>query len=365
MGLRPRDDCDALWEGLGDGRLSTLATDEYTTSYAVKMAGTDIETTPGGHVGIETRGLIGYSEGVVQRGFSRRRFVEVFSTNPARVTGLYPRKGLIAPGSDADLAIWDPDVERTITIDQLHHAGDYSPWEGWRVQGWPQTTILRGRLVVDRGELLAQPGDGIFIPRKLETNVLARRSPTRETTTRLEALDPSTSFDVSTSRGRCGVSGDFGSREPCKTGYPRRGIGMDRRSHGRRARKTCQPSALPSTRHGKPSSLVQRMQTLFLGSRSLSFTPTRRWNGGSLRRIARAIIVTSAWRARSRRVSPSRLCSSRGVVDAHVALRDRRPAPSGDGEKAERDRDERNRTPPLFPEGAEAMCALAASPKQP
>ena len=66
MGLRPREDCDALWRGLADGRLSTLATDEYTTSYAVKMAGTDIESTPGGHVGIETRGMIGFSEGVGQ-----------------------------------------------------------------------------------------------------------------------------------------------------------------------------------------------------------------------------------------------------------------------------------------------------------
>ena len=79
MGLRPREDGEALWEGLCDGRLSTLATDEYTTSYAVKMAGTDIETTPGGHVGIETRGMIGFSEGVGKRGFSLRRFVEVFA----------------------------------------------------------------------------------------------------------------------------------------------------------------------------------------------------------------------------------------------------------------------------------------------
>ena len=82
MGLRPREDCDALWRGLADGRLSTLATDEYTTSYAVKMAGTDIESTPGGHVGIETRGMIGFSEGVGKRGFSLRRFVEIFATNP-------------------------------------------------------------------------------------------------------------------------------------------------------------------------------------------------------------------------------------------------------------------------------------------
>jgi dihydropyrimidinase len=173
MGLRPPEDCEALWEGLLDGRLSTLATDEYTTSYAVKMAGTDIETTPGGHVGIETRGIIGFSEGA-KRGLTLRRFVEVFATNPARITGLYPRKGVLAAGSDADVVIWDPGVERTITIDDLHHDGDYSPWEGWHVRGWPETTILRGRVVVDRGELLAGPGDGEFVPRKIEPDVLAR-----------------------------------------------------------------------------------------------------------------------------------------------------------------------------------------------
>jgi len=174
MGLRPREEGEALWEGLRDGRLSTLATDEYTTSYAVKMAGTDIESTPGGHVGIETRGLIGFSEGVQKRGFTVRRFVEVFSTNPARVTGLYPRKGVIAPGSDADLVVWDPAVERTITMDLLHHEGDYSPWEGWKVRGWPTTTILRGAVVVEDGELRAQPGTGIFVPRKLDPDVLGR-----------------------------------------------------------------------------------------------------------------------------------------------------------------------------------------------
>ena len=173
MGLRPPEDGRALWAGLRDGSLSTLATDEYTTTYAVKMAGTDIESTPGGHVGIETRGIIGFSEGVGTHGFNLRRFVEVFATNPARVTGMYPQKGTIAVGSDADLVLWDPSIERTISMDELHHDGDYSPWEGWQVRGWPVTTILRGRVVVERGQLVGSPGDGRFVKRKLDDGVLA------------------------------------------------------------------------------------------------------------------------------------------------------------------------------------------------
>jgi dihydropyrimidinase len=173
MGLRPKDDCAALWDGLVDGRLSTLATDEYTTSYAVKMAGTDIESTPGGHVGIETRGIIGYSEGVASGRMSLRRFVDVWATNPARITGLYPQKGVLARGSDADVVLWDPEARWTITMDDLHHDGDYSPWEGWEVTGRPVTTILRGAVVVDRGRLLAGSPGGRFTKRRACADVLA------------------------------------------------------------------------------------------------------------------------------------------------------------------------------------------------
>jgi dihydropyrimidinase len=174
MGLKPPGHQEALWEGLADGRLSTLATDEYTTSFAVKMAGTDLETTPGGHAGIETRGTIGYSEGHAKGRMSLERFVDVFSTNPAKLMGLYPRKGAIAVGSDADLAVWDPDAERTISLDDLHHDSDYSPWEGWEVRGWPVATVLRGRVVVESGELLGSPDDGRWLPRRLDPAIAER-----------------------------------------------------------------------------------------------------------------------------------------------------------------------------------------------
>jgi dihydropyrimidinase len=172
MGLKPPRHQEPLWQALADGRLAALATDEYTTSFAVKMAGTSIPTTPGGHVGIETRGLIGYSEGVAKGRMSLERFVEVFSTNPARLMGLYPRKGLLAVGSDADLVLWDPDAEWTITMDDLHHEGDYSPWEGWPVRGRPRTTVLRGRLVVEDGRLVGEPR-GEFLERRLDPALAA------------------------------------------------------------------------------------------------------------------------------------------------------------------------------------------------
>jgi dihydropyrimidinase len=168
MGLKEPKNQEPLWAALADGTLSTLATDEYTTSYAVKMAGTDLETTPGGHAGIETRGIIGFSEGYAKGRLSLERFVEVFSANPAKLMGLYPRKGAIAPGSDADLAVWDPDVTRTITLDDLHHESDYSPWEGWEVRGWPVATVLRGKVVVEDAKLLGSPDDGRWLPRWLD-----------------------------------------------------------------------------------------------------------------------------------------------------------------------------------------------------
>jgi dihydropyrimidinase len=174
MGLKPPGHQAPLWTGLADGRLSVLATDEYTTSYAVKMAGTTLQTTPGGHAGIETRGIIGFSEGYKQGRLTLERFVEVFATNPAKLMGLFPRKGVIAPGSDADLAVWDPEVERTVAIEDLHHESDYSPWEGWQVRGWPVATILRGKVVVRNGELLGEPTDGRWLRRKVDAEILSQ-----------------------------------------------------------------------------------------------------------------------------------------------------------------------------------------------
>ena len=129
------DDRDALIAGLMDGRLATTATDEYTTHKGPKLWGDTIETVCGGHNGIETRMPVAFTKFVAERNMSLQRFVDITSANAAKLLGLYPRKGAIQPGSDADLVLIDPDLNKTLTMDDLHADSDYSIWEGFTCQG--------------------------------------------------------------------------------------------------------------------------------------------------------------------------------------------------------------------------------------
>jgi dihydropyrimidinase len=171
--LKLPEDREALWRGLCDGGVQTLATDEYPTSLAVKLRGRTIEDVTGGNLGAEARLGIAFTEGVVKRGMSLERFAAVTATNAARIFGLYPRKGVLAPGSDADLVLIDPTVRKTLTRDDFH-VSDYSPWEGWAVAGWPVTTLLRGRVIADQGRVLGAPTDGRLVPRRIDPAVLRR-----------------------------------------------------------------------------------------------------------------------------------------------------------------------------------------------
>jgi dihydropyrimidinase len=164
--LKHDEDRQRLWSGLRDGSLATVATDELCTPRAIKLRSRHIADATGGHVGVETRVPIIYTEGVSKRGMSLERFVAVTSTNAAKVLGLYPKKGVIATGSDADVVIFDPSVRRTLSSADLH-GSDYSAWEGWEVHGWPQTVLLRGKVVVDHGKLLGEAGAGRNVPRRL------------------------------------------------------------------------------------------------------------------------------------------------------------------------------------------------------
>ncbi|HEV2056359.1 MAG TPA: amidohydrolase family protein [Methylomirabilota bacterium] len=171
--LKFPEDQKALWDGLVHGGLSTLATDEYPTSLELKLRGRTIEDVTGGNVGAEARLGIGFTEGVGKRGMTLERFADITATNAARIFGLYPRKGVIAPGSDADFALIDPSIRKTLAKDDFH-VTDYSPWEGWQVTGWPVVTILRGHVIAERGKLLGSTSDGQLLLRKLDPQVLQR-----------------------------------------------------------------------------------------------------------------------------------------------------------------------------------------------
>src|SRR3546814_1820602 len=102
---------------------------------------------------------------VGRRGYSVEKFVDLVSTNAAKLMGLYPRKGAIAPGSDADIAILDPAVRRKVRKEELHES-DYSPWEGWEVHAWPVATVMRGKVVVEDGVFHGAPSDGRWLERR-------------------------------------------------------------------------------------------------------------------------------------------------------------------------------------------------------
>jgi dihydropyrimidinase len=171
--LKSVDDREALIDGLLDGRLSTVATDEYTTNREVKLRGDTIETVCGGHNGIETRIPVAFTKLVQERGMSLDRFAECVSTNAAKILGLYPQKGVILPGSDADFAIIDPALEKTLTLDDLHADSDYSIWEGFHCRGYPVTTVLRGNVIVDNGRLTGTTSDGQWLERRIAPEILS------------------------------------------------------------------------------------------------------------------------------------------------------------------------------------------------
>lgn len=128
---------------------------------------TSFRWVPNGIPGVETRLPILFSEGVVKGRISLNRFVELTSTNHARLYGLYPKKGSIGVGFDADIVLWDPDRRETIRQEILHHGADYTPWEGFKVTGWPVMTLLRGQVVAEKGKIVGEKGRGRVVDRDL------------------------------------------------------------------------------------------------------------------------------------------------------------------------------------------------------
>ena len=163
--LRHPEHLAAMWAGVADGSIDVIASDHAPHTPQAKSPGWEnIFAAPFGMAGTETLLPLVYSEGVAKRGLGLAWLAKVMSENPARIFGLYPRKGAIQAGADADLVIVDPERRRTLGAEQLHSAAGYTAFAGWEVHGWPVMTLVRGRVVLQDGELCQPPGYGRFLP---------------------------------------------------------------------------------------------------------------------------------------------------------------------------------------------------------
>ncbi len=176
----PRDPANQqiIWDGLQSGVFSVFSSDHAPFNFDTPDgkftagAGASFNNIPNGIPGLETRLALLFSAGVLGGRLDICDFVALTSTNAARMYGLYPHKGSIAIGVDADLVIWETDIDIEIRNDNLHHAVDYTPYEGQRIKAWPRTTLSRGQIIADAGQFLGTPGYGKFMPCALP--VLAR-----------------------------------------------------------------------------------------------------------------------------------------------------------------------------------------------
>jgi dihydropyrimidinase len=179
---RDRASWDAIWEGIEQGVFQTFSSDHcpfyFEGSQGKKnpKARTSFRWVPNGIPGIETRLPILWSKGVVEGRITANEFVAMTSTNHAKMYGLYPKKGSIAIGFDADIVLWDANRKEVIRQEILNHGADYTPYEGLAVTGWPMMTILRGKVVAEEGKILGEPGDGRFLRRGLSPYAAPSRS---------------------------------------------------------------------------------------------------------------------------------------------------------------------------------------------
>ncbi|MBS3977329.1 MAG: dihydropyrimidinase [Syntrophomonadaceae bacterium] len=162
--LRTKEDNLLLWRALAAEELQTAATDHCSYTWEQKIKANTCFDTPPGIPGVETLLPLLYSEGVGKGRITLDQLVKFLAGNPARIFGIYPQKGTLAPGSDGDLVIFDPEKEAVLTGSSLHSAAGYTPFEGWKVKGYPRVTVLRGQVVCQDGELVAQKGIGRFLP---------------------------------------------------------------------------------------------------------------------------------------------------------------------------------------------------------
>ncbi|WP_217603427.1 dihydropyrimidinase [Chitinophaga sp. GbtcB8] len=164
--LREKKDQATLWAGINQGLVNVVATDHCPFKWEQKLMGKDdFSKIPNGHPAIEHRMELLYSEGVHKGKITLNKYVEVACTNPAKIFGMFPRKGTIAVNSDADIVILDPQAKHTITAGAHHMNVDYSAYEGWELTGKIKTVLLRGKVAINNGECLLDKGYGQFVKR--------------------------------------------------------------------------------------------------------------------------------------------------------------------------------------------------------
>lgn len=163
--LRKAKDQECLWKALKEGKIQTVSTDHCSFTTKQKAMGReDFTRIPNGMPGVETRGTLMYTYGVKEGRITLEQMCALLCENPAKLYGMYPQKGCIAPGSQADLVILDPEAEDTITVKKQHYNMDYAPFEGTKIKGCIDKVYLHGNLVVDGGEILRE-NEGRYVPR--------------------------------------------------------------------------------------------------------------------------------------------------------------------------------------------------------
>ncbi|MFV1858876.1 MAG: dihydropyrimidinase [Anaerolineales bacterium] len=186
--MRSRADNGALWEGISDDSLQTIGTDHCPFFYdgatpieyegelvaipGKELGANDFTKIPNGLPGVGDRMPVLWTFGVGQGRIKPEQFVALMSTNPAKIFGLYPKKGELLPGSDADLVIWDPERSLVYGLEHVHHRTDYNIYEGWELKGFPEKVFLRGQLIVDGDRWLGRPGMGRFVDRSAGAEVI-------------------------------------------------------------------------------------------------------------------------------------------------------------------------------------------------
>lgn len=167
--LKSQDDVDACWDGIANNHCQVVSSDHFAIKADVRYEkmGSSVDMSQGGQSSVEMRIPVLWSEGVKKGRISENRFVELVSTNPAKIMGLYPRKGRLEPGADADIAILDPDKKWTPRWQDHHMIVDYNNWEGIELTGKVVTTILRGNVLLEDENWVGSKTEGRFQKRKL------------------------------------------------------------------------------------------------------------------------------------------------------------------------------------------------------